>query len=56
LTKSGIWEEVDQLDTAALNKLLIEKKIDEKFIKEINKFIKLEKSKRVYFIKIKNEL
>jgi len=52
LKESGIWEEVDQLDTAALNKILSDKKIDDKLIKEINKFIKLEKSKRVYMSKI----
>ncbi len=52
LKENGIWEEVDQLDTAALNKLLSENKIDGKLVEEINKFIKLEKSKRVYLSKI----
>jgi len=52
LKENGIWEQVDQLDTAALNKILSDKKIDDKLIKEINKFIKLEKSKRVYMSKI----
>jgi putative RecB family exonuclease len=52
LKENGIWEGVDQLDTAALNKLLSENKIDKKLVDEINKFIKLEKSKRVYLSKI----
>ena len=52
LKENGVWKEVDQLDTAALNKLLSENKINEKLVNEINKFIKLEKSKRVYMSKI----
>ena len=52
LKENGIWEEVDQLDTTALNKLLSENKIDKKLVEEINKFIKMEKSKRVYMSKI----
>jgi len=52
LKDSGIWNQVDQLDTFALNKLLTEKKVDKKLIEHINKFIKLEKSKRVYMSKI----
>ncbi len=52
LKENGIWEEVDQLDTAALNKILSEKKIDERLVEEINKFIKMEKSKRVYMSKL----
>ncbi|UCF49977.1 MAG: PD-(D/E)XK nuclease family protein [Thermoplasmatales archaeon] len=52
LKENGIWKEVDQLDTAALNKLLNENIIDKELVGEINKFIKLEKSKRVYLSKI----
>ena len=52
LKEKGLWNEVDQLDTSALNKLLTEKKIDKKLIGDINKFIKLEKSKRIYMSKI----
>jgi len=52
LKDNGIWQDVDQLDTAALNKILSEKKIDEKLIEEINRFIKLERSKRAYMSKI----
>lgn len=52
LKENGIWQDVDQLDTAALNKILTEKKIDEKLVDEIKKFIKLEKSKRLYISKI----
>lgn len=52
LKENGIWQDVDQLDTAALNKILSEKKIDEKLADEINRFIKIERSKRVYMSKI----
>jgi RecB family exonuclease len=52
LKENGIWNEVDQLDTVALNKLLSENKIDKKLVEEINRFIKLEKSKRVYMSKL----
>ena len=52
LKEKGLWNEVDQLDTSALNKILTEKKVDQKLIEDINKFIKLEKSKRVYMSKI----
>ena len=45
LKENGIWENVNQLDTAALNKILSDEKIDEKFIGKIKKFIKLENSK-----------
>ncbi len=52
LIEKGLWNKVDQLDTSALNKLLAEKKIDKKLIDDINKFIKLEKSKRLYMSKL----
>jgi putative RecB family exonuclease len=52
LKEKGLWSEVDQLDTTALNKLLSEKKIDSTLIKEINNYVKIEKSKRVYVSKI----
>ena len=52
LKNSGIWDKVDQLDTSALNKILTEEKIDEKLIEAINRFIKVEKSKRLYVSKI----
>jgi len=52
LKENGIWQDVDQLDTAALNKILTEKKIDENLADEIKKFIKLERSKRLYISKI----
>ncbi len=52
LKENGIWEDVDQLDTSALNKLLADEKIDKKLVGEINKFLKLEKSKRVYMSKM----
>jgi putative RecB family exonuclease len=52
LKENNIWQDVDQLDTAALNKLLSEKKVDKNLVGEIIKFLKLEKSKRVYISKI----
>jgi putative RecB family exonuclease len=48
----GLWNEVDQLDTTALNKLLTDEKIDEKLKGEVNKFIKFETSKRLYVSKL----
>ena len=52
LKEKGLWSEVDQLDTTALNKILSEKKIDSILIKEINNYVKIVKSKRVYVSKI----
>lgn len=52
LKDKGLWNEVDQLDTSALNKLLTEKNFDPELIKQVNKFIKLEKSKRLYVSKL----
>jgi hypothetical protein len=52
LKDKGIWNEVDQLDTTALNKLLNEKTLDKKMKDKISKFIKIENSKRIYMSKI----
>jgi len=51
LKDNGVWNEVDQLDTTALNKILTEKKIDPALKEKINRFVKLERSKRVYLSK-----
>ena len=52
LKEKGLWNEVDQLDTAALNRILDDKKIDENLIKKINKFLTVEKGKRAFISKI----
>lgn len=52
LKEKGLWNEVDQLDTSALNKLLNENKIDKKLEEKIKEFIKIEKSKRLYMSKL----
>jgi len=52
LKEIGIWNEIDQLDTSALNNVLLEKKIAPGDIDKINRFIKVEKSKRLYISKI----
>lgn len=51
LKDKGLWDEVDQLDTTALNKLLSNNEIDKETIKDIKKFIKFETSKRLYLSK-----
>jgi len=52
LKENGLWNEVNQLDTYALNKLLIEKNISPDLIDKINTFVNFEKSKRLYMSKI----
>jgi len=52
LKDNEIWNIVDQLDTTALNNLLAEKSINPDLIEDINRFVKLEKFKRLYVSKI----
>jgi putative RecB family exonuclease len=52
LKENGIWQKVDQLDTTALNKLIVEDKINKDLKSEIETFMKNEKSKRLYVSKI----
>jgi putative RecB family exonuclease len=52
LKENGLWDKVDQLDTSALNKIITNKKIDPDLIKKIKRFVKLERSKRVYLSKL----
>jgi putative RecB family exonuclease len=48
----GKWEEVVQLDTSALNKIILEKQWDEKSLSALEKWVNLERSKRLYLSKI----
>ncbi|MBU0471854.1 MAG: PD-(D/E)XK nuclease family protein [Nanoarchaeota archaeon] len=50
----GKWDEVVQLDTAALNKIIQEKQWDSKSLDVLEQYVRLEKSKRLYLSKIKN--
>lgn len=50
----GKWDEVVQLDTAALNKIIQEKQWDSKSLDILEQYIRLEKSRRLYLSKIKN--
>lgn len=55
LKKHGKWEEVDQLDTAALNKIILEKQWTEELIEVLKEYVELDRSKRLYLSKIKSE-
>lgn len=54
LRKYGKWDDVAQLDTTAINKIIQEKKWDSKIIDALEGYVKLEQSKRLYLNKIKN--
>ena len=54
LREYGKWEEVAQLDTNAINKIIKEKIWDEKIIDVLKKYVSLDESKRLYLSKIKN--
>jgi len=51
--KYGKWDDVSQLDTNAINKIIQEKKWDNKLIDSLEEYVKLEKTKRLYLSKIK---
>jgi len=55
LKKSGRWEYVDQLDTAVLNKIILEKEWDEEVLDVLKEYVDLETSKRLYLSKISNK-
>ena len=44
-----------QLDTSAINKVIMEKKWDDQILDVLKEFVKLEESKRLYLSKIKGE-
>ena len=52
LKEYGIWEKVNQLDTSSLDRALNDKEIDSELIRKIKKFIKRQRSKRLYLSKI----
>lgn len=55
LREHGKWEEVAQLDTAAINKIIQEKKWESGLIGALKKYVQLEESKRLYLSKIVQE-
>ena len=48
LKQHGKWDEVDQLDTAVLNKIILEKQWDEELLDVLKEYVELETSKRLY--------
>jgi putative RecB family exonuclease len=52
---SGRWDDVTQLDTNAINKIIQENSWDEELIQALKKYVKYEESKRLYLSKMKNE-
>jgi hypothetical protein len=54
LKDHGKWEEVMQLDTAALNRIIQEKQWDDDLVKVLENYMKLERTKRLYLSKITN--
>ncbi len=55
LKDRGRWNDVVQLDTAALNKIIQEKQWDNELLEILKEYVKLERSKRLYLSKIKND-
>ncbi|MDG6218898.1 MAG: PD-(D/E)XK nuclease family protein [Candidatus Thermoplasmatota archaeon] len=53
LKEQGKWEEVNQLDTAALNKIILKKEWDEDILSMLEEYTSLETSKRFYLGSIK---
>ena len=53
LKDNGKWDDVVQLDTSALNKIIKEKQWDSELLEVLNEYVKLEQSKRLYLSKIK---
>jgi len=50
----GKWDDVVQLDTSALNKIIQEKQWDDSLLEILRDYVRLEQSKRLYLSKIKN--
>jgi putative RecB family exonuclease len=51
LKKHGKWDEVIQLDTAALNKIILEKQWDGELLNVLKEYVELDRSKRLYVSK-----
>ncbi len=54
IKQMGVWAEVDQLDTNALGKLIQEKRCTKEFLDTVKKYVDLEKKKRLYLSKMKD--
>ena len=54
LREQGKWDEVAQLDTTAINKIIQEKKWDDEIIDALKDYVKFEESKRLYLSKKKD--
>ena len=53
LKEHGKWEEVMQLDTSALNKIIQEKQWEKELLEVLGEYVKLEQTKLLYISKIK---
>jgi len=54
LKDNGKWDDVVQLDTSALNKIIQEKQWDSELLDVLKDYVRHEQSKRLYLSKIKN--
>jgi len=55
LREKGKWDEVAQLDTAAINKIIQDNTWDNQLIETLKKYVKFEESKRLYLSKMSNK-
>jgi putative RecB family exonuclease len=55
LKKYGKWEEVNQLDTTALGEIMKEKQWEPKVLEALKKYVELEKKKRLYLSRMKEQ-
>ena len=53
LREMGKWDEVNQLDTNALNKIILQKEWDDYILSVLDEYVSLETSKRFYLGSIK---
>ena len=55
LKDHGKWEDVIQLDTSALNKIIQEKQWEKDLLDILREYVRIEQTKRLYLSKIKND-
>jgi len=55
LRKNGKWDDVIQIDTYAIKKVIQEKTWDSQLMDALKKYVQVEESKRLYMSKIKHE-
>jgi len=55
IREKGKWDEVAQLDTSAINKIMQENSWDKELIEALKKYVTFEESKRLYLSKISKE-